>query len=212
AAMTATVKTMDSQRWICRTHLFQFNGTSSENEPEAERALRASIGSLDPCEQLDELLAHQFPAVARAAEFLFLVRPEARLHEGQARARGRGREREGHDGVDVHVADNPGVAELPMRFDLDEPAIHGAVPTGIWLRLERERRPRLELELDDGQEPLREQYRVGERAPHLLRRVMQIEFERNGFGLRGGGLVGGIHSSIFSSSCSRRWTCSVQKA
>src|ERR1700676_3275239 len=35
---TATVKAMDSQRWICRTHLFQFNGTSSEDEPEADRA------------------------------------------------------------------------------------------------------------------------------------------------------------------------------
>ena len=28
--MTVTVKAMDSQRWICRTQLFQFNGTSSE--------------------------------------------------------------------------------------------------------------------------------------------------------------------------------------
>src|SRR5579863_418274 len=27
--MTPTVKAMDSQRWVCRTHLFQFNGTSS---------------------------------------------------------------------------------------------------------------------------------------------------------------------------------------
>ena len=27
--MTATVKTIDSQRWVCRTHLFQFNRTSS---------------------------------------------------------------------------------------------------------------------------------------------------------------------------------------
>src|SRR5438445_979045 len=27
--MTATVKAMDSQRWVCRIHLFQFNGTSS---------------------------------------------------------------------------------------------------------------------------------------------------------------------------------------
>jgi hypothetical protein len=36
--MTATVKAMDSQRWVCRTHLFQFNGTSSEDEPEADRA------------------------------------------------------------------------------------------------------------------------------------------------------------------------------
>ena len=34
--MTATVKAMDSQRWVCRTHLFQFNVTSSEDEREAE--------------------------------------------------------------------------------------------------------------------------------------------------------------------------------
>src|SRR5437867_4465546 len=37
-AMTATVKAMASQRWVCRTKLFQFNGTSSEDEPEAHRA------------------------------------------------------------------------------------------------------------------------------------------------------------------------------
>src|SRR4030081_730201 len=36
--MTATVKAMDSQRWVCRIHLFQFNVTSSEDEPEADRA------------------------------------------------------------------------------------------------------------------------------------------------------------------------------
>src|ERR1044072_4548289 len=97
------------------------------------------IGSRDPREQLDELPAHQLPAVARATEFLLLVRLEARLHEGQARARRRGREREGHDGSQER--DAPRVAELSMRLDLDEPAIHGAVPTGIRLRLERERRP-----------------------------------------------------------------------
>jgi hypothetical protein len=33
--MTATVRAMDSQRWVYRTHLFQFIGTSSEDEPEA---------------------------------------------------------------------------------------------------------------------------------------------------------------------------------
>jgi hypothetical protein len=35
--MTATVKARYSQRWVCGTHLFQFNGTSSEDEPEADR-------------------------------------------------------------------------------------------------------------------------------------------------------------------------------
>jgi hypothetical protein len=29
------VKTMDTQRWIWRTHLFQFNGTSAEG-PEVD--------------------------------------------------------------------------------------------------------------------------------------------------------------------------------
>src|SRR6185295_19475447 len=102
--------------------------------------------------------------------------------------------------------------ELPVCFDLEGPAVHDAVPPRVRLRLERERAPRLELEIEDGQEPLREQYGVGERAPHLLRRMMQIEFERKGFGLRWGGLVDGVHSSIFSSSSSRRSTCFVQKA
>src|SRR3990172_8650982 len=81
--MTVTVKAMDSQRWVCRTQLFQFNETSSEDE----------TGSWDPREEVDELPAHHLPAVARAGEVLLLVRPEARLHEGQARARRRGRER-----------------------------------------------------------------------------------------------------------------------
>jgi hypothetical protein len=36
--MTATVKAMDSQRWVCRIHLFQFNVTSSEDQPDADRA------------------------------------------------------------------------------------------------------------------------------------------------------------------------------
>src|SRR5262249_49679775 len=32
-AMTAAVKAMDIQRWLCRTHLFQFIGTSSDYAP-----------------------------------------------------------------------------------------------------------------------------------------------------------------------------------
>src|ERR1041385_8801604 len=49
--MTVNVKAMDSQRWVCRSHLFQFNGTSSEDEPKR-------IGSWDPREQVDESPAH----------------------------------------------------------------------------------------------------------------------------------------------------------
>jgi hypothetical protein len=37
-------------------------------------------------------------------------------------------------------------------------------------------------------------------APHLLRRMRQIEFERNGFSLRSCGMVGESHCSIFSSA------------
>ena len=31
--MTATVKAMDSQRWVCRTHLFHFNVTPLKTSP-----------------------------------------------------------------------------------------------------------------------------------------------------------------------------------
>src|SRR5262245_26056778 len=132
--MTVTVKAMDSQRWICRTHWFQFKGTSSEDEPNADRAHpqaswttapgwwkprrpRASTRSWDPREHVDELPAHQLPAVARTGEVLLLIRLEAGVHERQARTRRRRRQREGHDGV--HAADHPLVAEPPLRLDLE---------------------------------------------------------------------------------------------
>jgi hypothetical protein len=57
--MTVTVKAMDTQRWICRIHLFQFNGTSSEDESEAVWA--NSAASWEPREQVDELPAHHLP-------------------------------------------------------------------------------------------------------------------------------------------------------
>src|SRR5262252_3277164 len=40
-AMTVTVNAMDTQRWICRIQLFQFNWTSCESEPEADRVHEA---------------------------------------------------------------------------------------------------------------------------------------------------------------------------
>jgi len=39
-------KGVDSLRWVCRIYLFQFNGTSSENEPGAEQDALAEGGSL----------------------------------------------------------------------------------------------------------------------------------------------------------------------
>ena len=68
------------------------------------------------------------------------------------------------------------------------------------------------VEIEDGQEPLGEQRGVGERAPHLLRRVLQVPLERKRLGLRWGGLVAQGHGSIFASSRSRRRVRSVQKA
>src|SRR6266567_5707911 len=41
--MTATVKAMDSQRWVCRIHLFHFIVTSSEDEPGADQAHKYSV-------------------------------------------------------------------------------------------------------------------------------------------------------------------------
>jgi hypothetical protein len=37
--MTATVKAMESQRWICRTQLFQFNRTSPNDETKDKQDL-----------------------------------------------------------------------------------------------------------------------------------------------------------------------------
>src|SRR5215207_3930578 len=105
--MTVNVKTIDSQRCICRTHLFEFIGASAGDE------------SRDPREQVDQLSTHHPPAIARAAEVLLLVLLEARLHEREASTGPRGREPERHDGVDV--ADGPRVAQLPAGVDLEEP-------------------------------------------------------------------------------------------
>src|SRR5262245_43823410 len=125
-ATTPSVKATATQRWNGRIQLFDFKGTSCENEPE-----RMSWGLV---EQRDELAAHPAPAVARAAEGLLLVRPEARLHERQLRARRGGCEREGHDGVEA--GDAPRVAELALRLDREHAAAHAAVPAGIGLGLE----------------------------------------------------------------------------
>src|SRR2546425_12137547 len=47
--MTATVKAMDSQRWVSRTHLFQFNGTSSEDEQGSADSRISESLRLSPC-------------------------------------------------------------------------------------------------------------------------------------------------------------------
>jgi hypothetical protein len=44
-AITVTVKAMDTQRWVWRTDLFQFNGTSSEDVPRMIRGVAAVVKS-----------------------------------------------------------------------------------------------------------------------------------------------------------------------
>jgi hypothetical protein len=51
-AMTVSVKAMDSQRWICRIHVFQFNETSSEDEPKLIRRLGCTITNWRRCARL----------------------------------------------------------------------------------------------------------------------------------------------------------------
>jgi hypothetical protein len=65
--MTAAVKAMDSPRWFCRIHLFQFNGTSFEDEPEASRhrlssRLRLPVGRFN-AELLGVLRGQPLPTV-----------------------------------------------------------------------------------------------------------------------------------------------------
>src|SRR5690606_6188914 len=105
---------------------------------------RISGGSRDAVEQREESLAHHPPAVARAAEVAPLIRPESGLHDRETRPGGDGLERDRHDGV--QLPDGPRVADLPPRLDLEEAAVDRAVPAGLRRRLQRERRPWLELE------------------------------------------------------------------
>src|SRR5262249_49945948 len=69
-AMTATVKAIDSQRWIWRIHVFQINGTSSQHEPKADRALSF------------RLPAHELRALNEIAASV--VRPASLLHVRRA--------------------------------------------------------------------------------------------------------------------------------
>src|SRR5262249_29787255 len=103
--MTATVKAMDSQRWICRTHLFQFMGPPSDDSSNcADRALspepRQQI-SFCPRQNLLELREELLPACLGAAEGLLLLRPEAGLFHTQMCSCPRRGKREGHDALQI---------------------------------------------------------------------------------------------------------------
>src|SRR4051794_5006801 len=83
-AMTATVKAIDSQRWICRTHVFQFNGTSSEDEPKGNRQT-----SIYPCQDLLQGCKESRQPALGALVVPLLIRPEARLLHAQVGPRAR---------------------------------------------------------------------------------------------------------------------------
>jgi hypothetical protein len=51
-AMTVSVKIMDTQRCVCRTKLFQFNGTSSEDAPDRARLGSFPWTTADECRQV----------------------------------------------------------------------------------------------------------------------------------------------------------------
>src|SRR5262249_20757578 len=87
-AMTATVKAIDSQRWTCRTHLLQFNGTSFEYE-----LVRKPADSVCPRQDLLQLREELLPPRFGAPEGLLLIRPETHLLHAQVGPRGRRRER-----------------------------------------------------------------------------------------------------------------------
>src|SRR4051812_28968983 len=89
-ATTIATKVIDTQRWICRTQSFKFNGTSSEDC--RSRDLTALVAnSVWPRQHLLEGCEETGPSGRGAAIGLLLVRPEARLLHAQPGARaGRG--------------------------------------------------------------------------------------------------------------------------
>src|SRR6266508_3315808 len=95
-AMTVAVKTIDSQRWICRIDVFQFNETSVETRRCATR--RISVCSRHEFFQLREEL---LPSRVGAAKSLLLIWPEARLLHAQQGPRARWRERKGHHALQI---------------------------------------------------------------------------------------------------------------
>src|SRR5213083_264854 len=95
-AMTVAVKTIDSQRWICRTQLFQFNETSLKTSGSAAR--RISVG---PRHELFQLREELLPSDFGAAKSLLLIRPEARLLHAQEGPRLRWRERKRHHALQI---------------------------------------------------------------------------------------------------------------
>src|SRR3546814_16038265 len=90
---TTAVKMIDSQRWTCRIHRLQFNGTSIEDE--------CGRASVNPRQNLLQLGNELRPPGLGAPECLLLIRPDARLLHAQMRPRARWRQREGHHALQL---------------------------------------------------------------------------------------------------------------
>src|SRR5262245_66368048 len=105
--MTATVKAMATQRWICRSHMFQFN-CDLLLTMRRQTSVCPRQGLLQICQEL-------LPSDPGAAVGLFLIRPEARLLHAQMGSGSRRRERKGHHAVQVEgrivVGKIPGVGQ-----------------------------------------------------------------------------------------------------
>ena len=78
-AMTVAVKAIDSQRWICRIDVFQFNETSFD----LKRGSATRQISIRPRQNLLQLPEELLPSGLGAAKSLLLIRPEARLLHAQ---------------------------------------------------------------------------------------------------------------------------------
>ena len=63
-ATTTAVKMIDSQRWICRIHMFQFNGTSSEDEPKRIGTIRSPAAERPPYQRASWVIWMRLPQVS----------------------------------------------------------------------------------------------------------------------------------------------------
>src|SRR5882757_894179 len=172
-AMTVTVKAIDSQRWICRTHVFQFIETSCEDEPK-----RNAADSINPRQHLLQICEELLPSVPGAAKSLLLIRPKTRLLHAQESPRARWRERKGHLALQIVgrilVRKIPGVGQRLVRLDGEHLAIQHAAPVSA--KIETVTHGRLEVVLH---QPLLDQMRLRERAPDLFRRMRDLAFDND---------------------------------
>src|SRR5215213_9597460 len=175
-AMTVAVKTIDSQRWICRIDVLQFKETSFDLKRNATRRI-----SVRPRYEFFQLREELLPSNLGAAKSLLLIRPEARLLHAQQGPRARWRERKGHHALQIEggirVLEIPGVGQRLVRLDGEHLAIQHAAPVA----------PKIEMVTHDWLEvvlhqPFLHQVGLRERAPEFFRRMRHLAFDEDGAG------------------------------